>query len=340
MRCSKEVLPLPEAAQFFERSGPTAVPSCHRLRQGVVGGGVRDSAANLLIRCQAQFVFPLRLFALGKVARIVCCVDSRVVLGAVSKGRSSSRRLNRRLAFECLSASLSIDSVWVPSWGWPSQAPTLHFESAAVARELKLLRGPLPSEKRLICYWSGGKGHPGRLCPSGDDCQDVDEVGTEPSSDADSDLFGLDWGDDSIATINSVTERNDRTRGGKELLAFVGLYRVLPGGDFQVAEQSWCKRSKRMWAATVSSQDKRWKQDEHHLGSRGCAQPVPPVVCSREVTSLYWTRSRGSSARVETQFRTRGPVVCSPYGCGFRRFFTGRAEHEPHQEKRACKTTH
>ena len=49
----------------------------------------------------------------------------------------------------------------------------------------------------------------------------MDEVGTEPSSDADSDLFGLDWGDDPIATINSVTERNDRTRGGKELLAFV-----------------------------------------------------------------------------------------------------------------------
>ena len=30
----------------------------------------------------------------------------------------------------------------------------------------------------------------------------------------------------------------------------------------------------------------------------------------------------------------------SPYGWGFRRVFTGRAEHEPHQEKRACKTTH
>ena len=62
-------------------------------------------------------------------------------------------------------------------------------------------------KKRLICYMCGGKGHPARLCPSGDDCQDVDGVGTEPSSDADSDLFGLDWGDDPIATINSVTER-------------------------------------------------------------------------------------------------------------------------------------
>ena len=76
-------------------------------------------------------------------------------------------------------------------------------------------------KKRLICYRCGGKGHPSRLCPSADDCQDVDEVGTEPSSDADSDLFGLDWGDDPITTINSVTERNDRTRGGKELLASV-----------------------------------------------------------------------------------------------------------------------
>ena len=49
----------------------------------------------------------------------------------------------------------------------------------------------------------------------------MDEVGTELSSDADSDVFGLDWGDDPVVTINSVTERNDRTRVGKELLAFV-----------------------------------------------------------------------------------------------------------------------
>ena len=49
----------------------------------------------------------------------------------------------------------------------------------------------------------------------------MDEVGTELPGDADSDLFGPDWGDDPIATTNSVTERNDRTRGGKELLAFV-----------------------------------------------------------------------------------------------------------------------
>ena len=39
---------------------------------------------------------------------------------------------------------------------------------------------------------------------------------------------------------------------------------------------------------------------------------------------------------METQFRLTGTVVCSPYRCRFRRVFTGRAEHEPHQEKRAC----
>ena len=41
----------------------------------------------------------------------------------------------------------------------------------------------------------------------------------------------LVWGDDSTATINSVTERNDKIRGGKELLAFVdsgALDNVLP----------------------------------------------------------------------------------------------------------------
>ena len=72
-----------------------------------------------------------------------------------------------------------------------------------------------------MCYKCGGKGHPARLCPSANDCQDVDEVGTEPSSDADSDLFGLDWGDDLGANINSVSDRIDRARRGKELVAFV-----------------------------------------------------------------------------------------------------------------------
>ena len=76
-------------------------------------------------------------------------------------------------------------------------------------------------KKRLVCCKCGGKGHPARLCPLADGCQDAVEVGTEPSSDTDSDLFGLDWNDDPTMAVNSVTERNDRTRGGKELLVFV-----------------------------------------------------------------------------------------------------------------------
>ena len=48
-------------------------------------------------------------------------------------------------------------------------------------------------------YRCGGKSHLARLCPSADDCQDVDD-------DADSDLLGLDWADDPTTTINSVVD--------------------------------------------------------------------------------------------------------------------------------------
>ena len=55
----------------------------------------------------------------GARERVLCCVDSRVVLGCVSKGRSFSRKLNfclRKLAYECLASSLTVDLLWVPSW--------------------------------------------------------------------------------------------------------------------------------------------------------------------------------------------------------------------------------
>ena len=158
---------------------------------------------------------------------------------------------------------------------------------------------------------------------------------------------------------NSVTERNDRTRGGKKLLACVDS-----GASDTVLPKSVCtqypleatpksqsgvgvKRSKRVThqalrVETLSSQDKRPKQYEHHVGGRTCAQTADLRQPSafREVTSLYWMRSRGSSANMETPLRLRGPVLCSPYGCGFRRVFTGRAEHKSQHEKKACKTMH
>ena len=133
----------------------------------------------------------------------------------------------------------------------------------------------------------------------------MDEVGTEPSSDADSDLFGLGWGDDPIATINSVTERNDRTRGGKELLAFVdsgAVDNVLPKSactEYPL-EATWKSQSGVGFKGAHGSHikhygqrrpDKRWKQHEHHLGSRGCAQAAD--LCQ----SSAWERSQACIRR-------------------------------------------
>ena len=49
----------------------------------------------------------------------------------------------------------------------------------------------------------------------------MDEVGTEQSSDADSDLFGLDWDDEPDVSINSVVGQKDQAQLGRELVAFV-----------------------------------------------------------------------------------------------------------------------
>ena len=59
--------------------------------------------------------------------RVLCLVDSRVVLGSVCKWRSSSRRVNfrlRRLGGLLLANNLSLDFCWVPSWANPSDAPS------------------------------------------------------------------------------------------------------------------------------------------------------------------------------------------------------------------------
>ena len=50
-------------------------------------------------------------------------VDSRVVLGAVFKGRSSSRKINfslRKLGFFFLAYDIALDLVWVPTWANPA----------------------------------------------------------------------------------------------------------------------------------------------------------------------------------------------------------------------------
>ena len=58
--------------------------------------------------------------------RLLVLVDSRVVLGAVSKGRSSSRKINfllRKLVFWYLAYDLALELVWVPTWANPADAP-------------------------------------------------------------------------------------------------------------------------------------------------------------------------------------------------------------------------
>ena len=135
-------------------------------------------------------------------------------------------------------------------------------------------------KKRLICHKCGGKGHPARLCPSADDCQDVDEVGTEPSS--------LEWCDDPIATINSVSERNYRTRGGKELLAFVDSgavdtvlpsqyvpsirWRRLPSHRVEVVLRGKRVTHQALRQGRFRVETSAGSNIEHHLGSRVCAQ--------------------------------------------------------------------
>ena len=102
-------------------------------------------------------------------------VDSQVTVGAVSKGRSSSRRVNywlRRIAGLCLSFALFVDLVWIPTKANPADAPSrsaslaewwgevleLQGESAVsmpeilpasvnapgACKELELLSGPYP----------------------------------------------------------------------------------------------------------------------------------------------------------------------------------------------------
>ena len=62
-----------------------------------------------------------------RAKRLLVLVDSRVVLGAFSKGRSSSRKFNflrRKLGFWCLACDIALELVWVPTWANPADAPS------------------------------------------------------------------------------------------------------------------------------------------------------------------------------------------------------------------------
>ena len=59
--------------------------------------------------------------------RVIILVDSAVVKGAVTKGRSGSRVLNkvlRQLAAICLAHNFYCELVWIPTWANPADAPS------------------------------------------------------------------------------------------------------------------------------------------------------------------------------------------------------------------------
>ena len=84
-----------------------------------------------------------------RAQRLLVLVDSRVVLGAVSKGRSNSRKLNfalRRQGFWCLAHDIALELVWMPTWAnlaeiesWYAPLPKLSSSS----------RQPVPFRSRI-----------------------------------------------------------------------------------------------------------------------------------------------------------------------------------------------
>eukprot|EP00971_Amphidinium_carterae_P350476 6491567-Amphidinium_carterae.2 len=84
----------------------------------------------LELRALIRLVFRISSWKIRK-ARILVGLDSKVVIGAASKGRSSSFALNyhlRRLAAVCLTFELQLLLFWLPTWGNPADAPS-RYES-------------------------------------------------------------------------------------------------------------------------------------------------------------------------------------------------------------------
>jgi len=79
-------------------------------------------------------------------ARVLVAMDSRVSIGAVTKGRSSSRKVNyrlRKLAGICLGYGIFVELIWVPTWANPGDAPSRFFS-------LEKWRASLPWTGRLL----------------------------------------------------------------------------------------------------------------------------------------------------------------------------------------------
>ena len=79
-----------------------------------------------LLEIESAFSLLRHLAAEGRrTCRVLAMTDSRVALGALSRGRSSSRRVNyllKKVAALCLCYGFQFDVVWVPTWGNPADA--------------------------------------------------------------------------------------------------------------------------------------------------------------------------------------------------------------------------
>eukprot|EP00971_Amphidinium_carterae_P341681 6480620-Amphidinium_carterae.1 len=80
----------------------------------------------LELRALVRLVQRIQSQGLRRV-RILVGLDSKVVIGAATRGRSSSRALNhhlRRLAFFCMGYEIKLLLFWLPTWGNPADAPS------------------------------------------------------------------------------------------------------------------------------------------------------------------------------------------------------------------------
>eukprot|EP00973_Karenia_brevis_P082863 11489516-Karenia_brevis.AAC.1 len=101
-----------------------------------------------VLEARSVLLFITKLVDAGvRDKRILILSDSRVAVGAIAKGRSSSRKLNfvlRRIAGVSLRYGLSVDVVWIPTWANPADAPSRQFSVAQWLDELPIWCQSLP----------------------------------------------------------------------------------------------------------------------------------------------------------------------------------------------------
>eukprot|EP00971_Amphidinium_carterae_P351110 6491916-Amphidinium_carterae.1 len=125
----------PLLSEVLGSEDPTCLKDCREDAGRLLGRAPWQVGFYFTFRCQ-EHINVLELRALVRLVhrlksqrqvRILVGLDSRVVVGAATRGRSSSRALNhhlRRLAYLCLGYELKLLLFWLPTWGNPADAPS------------------------------------------------------------------------------------------------------------------------------------------------------------------------------------------------------------------------